>query len=93
MPISHDHKELFHQPAISEVLSMVRSLLDARDIEAGEALALLSSIHAGLRQAKGHDGSIYGRYAQTMALLQYQMPEVHQHVVISWQIFIRAQDK
>ena len=87
MPISQDHKELFHQPATSEVLSMVRSMLDAYDIESNEALALLGSIHAGLRQAKGQDGSVYARYAQTMALLQHQMPEIHQHVVANWRVF------
>lgn len=93
MPISQDHKELFHQPAISEMLSMVRSLLDAGDIESSEALALLGSIHAGLRQAKGQDGSVYARYAQTMALLQYQMPDIHQHVVVNWKIFTHAQNR
>jgi hypothetical protein len=93
MSNSQDHKELFRQPALSEVLSMVRSMLDTYDIESDEALALLGSIHAGLRHAKGQDGSVYARYAQTMALLQHQMPEIHQHVVANWQIFIHAQNK
>ena len=86
MTISRDYNKLFHQSTTAETLTMLQSLVDTRDVQPDEALALLGSVHADLRQSKGKDGSIYARYAQTMESLRHQMPEVHQHVVVNWQI-------
>jgi len=86
MSISQNYKELFRYATITEIVSMFQSLLDARDIAPEEALALAGAIHAGLRKPQGLDSTAYARYAQTMALLNHHMPEVHQHVVANWRL-------
>ena len=84
--MSNYHKNLFRIPTISEKIALFRSLLDSYEIKPAEALALSGSIHAELRRVKGQDGSAYASYAQTMALLNYYLPDVHQHVVANWQL-------
>jgi len=84
--MSNYHKNLFRIPTISENIALFRSLLDSYEIKPAEALALSGSIHAELRKVKGQDGSAYANYAQTMALLNYYLPDVHQHVVANWQL-------
>lgn len=81
----HPNKELFRPSTTIEKLAWFRSLLDSHEIRPNEALALLGSIHAELRQPPaGRDGSPYARYAQMMQSLHYQMPDTHQFVVASW---------
>ena len=65
---------------------MFQSLLDARDIEPQEALALAGAIHAGLRKSQGQDGTAYARYAQAMALLNHHLPDVYHHVAAKWRL-------
>jgi len=86
MSISQNYKELFRYTTITEIVSMFQSLLDSRDIAPDEALALAGAIHADLRNLQGSDGSIYARYARTMALMNHHMPHVHQHVVVNWRL-------
>lgn len=78
------YKDLFRHATTSDVLSLFRSLLESRDLQPREALALAGAVHAGLRKPRKRNGSDYAQYARTMALLQYEMPEVHEHVVINW---------
>jgi hypothetical protein len=86
MSDSRYYKELFKHATITDVISMFRSLLDELDIEPGEALALAGAIHAGLRKPQGQDRTAYARYAQTMALLNHHLPDVHRHVVANWRL-------
>jgi len=84
--MSNYPKNLFRIPTISENIALFRSLLDSYEIKPAEALALSGSIHAELRKVKGQDGPAYANYARTMALLNYYLPDVHQHVVANWQL-------
>ena len=84
--MAQSYKNLFRIPTITENIALFRSLMDSHEIKPGEALALSGSIHAELRRGKGQDGSAYARYAQTMALLNHHMPDVHQHVIANWQL-------
>ena len=83
MPISQDHNDLFHSSSAADKLLLFQSMLDAKDLESGEALALLSSIHADLEQPQS-DHSTYVRYAEMMERLRQEMPEVHQAVLSTW---------
>lgn len=83
---SQIYKELFRNATVTEIVSMFQSLLDARDIEPQEALALAGAIHAGLRKSQGQDGTAYARYAQAMALLNHHLPGVYHHVVAKWRL-------
>ena len=85
MPISEERHNLFHSSGIADKLSLFQSLLDSKDLDADEALALLNNIHAELEQPRGQSSSVYVRYAEVMESLQRQMPEVHQEVAARWQ--------
>src|SRR6185436_6206302 len=85
MPISSSHHELFHQSNTADKISLFQSLLQSKDLNADEALALLKSIHTELEQPQGHAPSVYEDYAHMMESLHHAMPEVHQHVVANWQ--------
>src|SRR5215510_364475 len=84
MPISYNHDDLFRQSDTAGKIALFQSLLEARDLHADEALALLKSIHADLEQPQGHDHTVYASYARMMEALHHDMPEVHQHVVENW---------
>jgi hypothetical protein len=84
MVISQNHNDLFRQSTTAEKLAMFQSMLDSHDIQPEEALALLGSIHAELRQPQ--EGAVYAQYAKTMASLLHEMPAVHEHVAANWQI-------
>ena len=81
-----NRKKLFKYTTTPEIVSMFRSLLDARDIAPEEALALAGAIHAGLRRPRKNDGSVYAQYARTMALLQHSMPDTDKYVAANWQL-------
>ena len=86
MSTVENHKELFRQTTILEIISKFQSLLDALDIEPDEALALAGAIHAGLRNPQRLDGTAYARFTQAMALLNHHLPEMYQHVVTNWRL-------
>lgn len=86
MSDSQTYKELFKYATITEIVSMFQALLEAHDIAPEEALALAGAIHAGLRKPQGQNGTMYARYAQAMALLNYRLPDVHRHVVANWRL-------
>jgi hypothetical protein len=86
MQSSRTNKDLFRHATPSDLLSLLRVMLDSRDIQPQEALALAGAVHAGLRKPRERDGSAYARYARTMALLRHEMPEVHEHVVANWRL-------
>jgi hypothetical protein len=86
MLLSQTTKDLFRHATPSDMLSLLRSMLDSGDIQPQEALALAGAIHAGLRNPGERNGSTYARYARTMALLRHEMPEVHEHVVANWRL-------
>jgi len=86
MLLSRTPKELFRQSTTSDLLALFRSLLNSRDIQPQEALALAGAVHAMLRNPQGGDGSVYAQYAQAMALLQHAMPETHEYVVVNWHL-------
>jgi len=67
-------------------ISMFRSLFDSSELTQDEALALLGSIHADLRQLRGKDGSVYAQYAGIMGHFQNKMPDVYQYVIDNWKI-------
>jgi len=83
---SQTYKDLFRNTTITEIVSLFQSLLEARDIEPQEALALAGAIHAGLRKSQGQNGTAYARYAQAMALLNHHLPDVYQHVAVKWRL-------
>jgi hypothetical protein len=86
MPLSQNQHDLFHQSNTADKMSLFESLLDLHELTSDEALALLGSIHADLRQLRGQDGAIYAYYARMIGLLNHEMPAIHQHVVANWQI-------
>jgi len=79
-------KELFKYATITEIVSLFQSLLELRDIEPEEALALAVAIHGDLRSLQGNNGSLYAKYAALMAFLQHALPDVHTHVVVNWRL-------
>lgn len=85
MSNTEKHKQLFRYATITEIVAMFQSLLEARDVEAGEALALAGAIHAGLRKPQGPNAP-YARYARVMALLNHNLPEVYEHVAANWRL-------
>lgn len=91
MPMSSTHQDLFHQPNAAEKISFVRSLMEAGDLHADVAMALLKSIHTELANPQAQDHSSYANYARMMASLQHTMPDVHQHVVANWRASRREQ--
>jgi hypothetical protein len=91
MSISSSHQDLFRQPSAAEKISLVRSLMDTGDLNADVATALLKSIHSELAQPQSQNHSLYASYARLMQSLQHEMPEVHQHVVATWQAARQAE--
>lgn len=81
---SQTYKDLFRRATTTDLLLLLRSMLESRDLRPQEALALAGATHAGLRKPGERNGSAYAQYARTMALLRYEMPEVHEHVVVNW---------
>lgn len=81
---SQTYKDLFRRATISDLLLLLRSMLDSRDLRPQDALALAGAAHAGLRKHGERNGSAYAQYARTMALLRHEMPEVHEHVAANW---------
>jgi hypothetical protein len=67
-------------------ISMFRSLFISSELTQDEALALLGSIHADLRQLRGKDGSVYAGYVRVMGPFQNKMPDVCQHVIDNWKL-------
>jgi len=67
-------------------ISMFRSLFISSELTQDEALALLGSIHADLRQLRGKDGSVYAGYVRVMGPFQNKMPDVYQYVIDNWKL-------
>jgi hypothetical protein len=80
------YKNLFRRATTSDLLLLLRSMLDSRDLRPQDALALAGAVHAGLRKPGERNGSAYAQYARTMALLRHEMPETHEHVVANWRL-------
>lgn len=83
---SQTYKDLFRRATTSDLLLLLRSMLDSRDLRPQDALALAGAVHAVLRKPGEPNGSAYAQYARTMALLRHEMPEVHEHVVVNWRL-------
>jgi len=84
MPISQDHRDLFHSSAALDKIKLFQSLLESQDLTSMEALALLNSIHAELESPHGHDPAIFRQYAEAMEALRLKMPDVHKEVAEKW---------
>src|SRR5258706_10994476 len=93
MPLSSSHHDLFHQSNAADKISLVQSLLQANDLNADEALALVKSIHEELAQPEGHDGSVYASYAHMMEALRHVLPETHQQMMATLQAPDKADAK
>jgi len=86
MPLFQNRHELFRHSNTMDKISMFQSLFDSFELTADEALALLGSIHADLRQLRGKEGSVYAQYAGIIGLFQNGMPDICQHVITSWKL-------
>ena len=86
MPLFQNRHELFRQSNTMDKISMFRSLFISSELTQDEALALLGSIHADLRQLRGKDGSVYAGYVRVMGPFQNKMPDVYQYVIDNWKL-------
>lgn len=84
MSISSNRKELFRSPTIEDKLNFFQLLLEAEELEAGTALALLKIIHDELSAQQKNNGTALKRYAFSFASLRYYVPELFQQVTENW---------
>jgi hypothetical protein len=85
MPIiKSNHKDLFRTSTTQDKLTLLRLLLDAKELTVNLSLALLKIIHTELKNDMNRDRSVYKRYAETIESLRYHMLDTFQLVVAAW---------
>jgi len=85
MRISPNYKELFRNATIKDKLTLLQTLLDAKEDMSPElALALLKIIHTDLSIHQPRDRSPYKHYAEVVEALRFQMPGLLNQVVEFW---------
>ncbi len=84
MTISSNRKDLFRNSTIGDKLNLFQLLLDAKELSADLALALLKIIHDELNNHQKPDRTVFRRYAEMVASLRYHVPELFQQVVEDW---------
>jgi hypothetical protein len=79
-----EFNNLFRDSGPQGMLELLFSKIEADDLSADEALAMLSAVHKELGQRAGTDTKAFQLYASFMKLLQKEKPDVYNHVVSSW---------
>ena len=75
------NQELFRGSDVHDRMDDLQSRLESHDLLPQEAVALLTVIHADLKNGRGADREAYARYARLVASLGNQMPEVYRFVM------------
>jgi hypothetical protein len=84
MPITSDHKDLFHKPTTDDKLNLFQLLMDTNELSVSLTLALMKIIHRELKNNENDDRSVYKRYAETIEALRYHMLDTLQLAVATW---------
>src|SRR5512142_3059147 len=85
MPLSLNHRDLFHIPDTMDKLNLLQSLSYYKDLTSDHALALINIVRADLEQPQGASASMYRRYSEVTTSLRRQMPDVYEQMAAAWQ--------
>jgi hypothetical protein len=79
-----NHDILFHRTGPAAALEYLRQRVQARDLTAPEALALLSALHKQLASGKIQEAGVYSSYSHLLRTLELDMPEIHAYILSNW---------
>lgn len=89
---SPNYKELFRAAAEVDKLTLFQTLLDASELNAELALALLKTVHRHLSSGKPQTHLDYKRYAETIAALRFQRADLLKDVIDAWSMTKQAKE-
>ncbi|MBK6794643.1 MAG: hypothetical protein IPG80_19335 [Anaerolineales bacterium] len=86
MNASKTYLQFFRVPSINDKLSLLRNLLEARELNEDIALAMLKSVHKELGAEQTRDRTEYKRYAEMIEVLRYHQTDLLEYIVDAWNV-------